>query len=114
MTTNFLNSISQCIKFGDLTAVDLPLASQEARMVFADSPFEVTNKNVVFINVPDTIEYHEDGQLTKSEEDALVRESTAGFADWIADFIRRVILLLENLPEEDSEGAVRNGDAESK
>jgi proteasome activator subunit 4 len=37
---------------------------------------------------------------SKDEEDALLRESTAGFPDWIASFIRRVILLFDNLPEE--------------
>jgi proteasome activator subunit 4 len=38
--------------------------------------------------------------LSVEEEDALLRESTAGFPDWIASFIRRVILLFDNLPEE--------------
>ena len=38
--------------------------------------------------------------LTMDEEDALLRESTEGFTDWIASFIRRVILLFDNLPEE--------------
>lgn len=38
--------------------------------------------------------------LSVDEEDALLRESTAGFTDWIASFIRRVILLFDNLPEE--------------
>lgn len=38
--------------------------------------------------------------LSLDEEDALLRESTAGFTDWIASFIRRVILLFDNLPEE--------------
>ena len=38
--------------------------------------------------------------LTMDEEDALLRESTEGFTDRIASFIRRVILLFDNLPEE--------------
>lgn len=38
--------------------------------------------------------------LSVDEEDALLRESTADFPDWIASFIRRVILLFDNLPEE--------------
>ena len=46
------------------------------------------------------------------EEDALLKESTASFADWIANFIRRVILLLENLPEEGSDGTPRSGETE--
>lgn len=32
------------------------------------------------------------------------QESTASFADWVTSFIRRVIQLLENLPEEGSNG----------
>ena len=67
----------------------------------------------MFIDMPDNVEHTEDEHLTKEEEDALVRESTASFADWVTSFIRRVILLLENLPEEDSDGTVRNGDTES-
>jgi proteasome activator subunit 4 len=38
--------------------------------------------------------------LSVDEEDNLLRESTADFPDWIASFIRRVILLFDNLPEE--------------
>ena len=49
-------------------------------------------------------------QLTEEEEDALLKESTASFADWIANLIRRVILLLENLPEEDANGSRSGGD----
>lgn len=49
--------------------------------------------------------------LSVDEEDALLRESTAGFTDWIASFIRRVILLFDNLPEEAggaTEGSLTN------
>lgn len=38
--------------------------------------------------------------LSKHEEDELLREATGGFPEWIASFIRRVILLFDNLPEE--------------
>ena len=38
--------------------------------------------------------------LSEDEEVALLREYTAGLPDWIASFIRRVILLFDNLPEE--------------
>jgi hypothetical protein len=39
-------------------------------------------------------------RMSKTEEDAKLLETTGSFADWVASFIRRVILLLENLPEE--------------
>ena len=45
-------------------------------------------------------ELNDGSLLSMDEEDALLRESTAGFPDWIASFIRRVILLFDNLPEE--------------
>jgi len=41
-----------------------------------------------------------DQQYSKDEEDMLLREATGGFPDWIASFIRRVIVLFDNLPEE--------------
>ena len=45
-----------------------------------------------------------DGTFSKQEEDALLKDSTRDLPDWIENFIRRVILLLENLPDEDSSG----------
>lgn len=51
----------------------------------------------------------EEPQLSRREEDALLRDATGGFTDWIASFIRRVILLFDNLPQESggsSEGTV--------
>ena len=46
----------------------------------------------MFIDMPDNVEHAEDEHLSKEEEDALVRESTASFADWVSNFIRRVIV----------------------
>jgi proteasome activator subunit 4 len=47
-------------------------------------------------------------------EDAELVETTAGFADWVASFVRRVILLLENLPEEGVTGNYSGDASESK
>ncbi|KAH9982676.1 hypothetical protein BGW80DRAFT_1433981 [Lactifluus volemus] len=79
-TTTFLIEISQYIKFGDLTSRSITLSAD------VDSS---TPPNLGDDLLP-----------SKDEEDALLRESTAGFPDWIASFIRRVILLFDNLPEE--------------
>ncbi|KAJ8084329.1 Proteasome activator BLM10 [Marasmius tenuissimus] len=38
--------------------------------------------------------------LSKEDERALVRDSTAVFADWVTSLFRRVLALYENLPEE--------------
>lgn len=55
-----------------------------------------------------------DTRLTNDEEDALLRESTSSFADWISNFIRRVTLLLDNLPEEGPDGSSRGSETESR
>lgn len=58
--------------------------------------------------IPHGVEPGEVSHLSKAEEDTLLCESTRGFPDWVASFIRRVILLFENLPE-DTGGEVRSG-----
>lgn len=47
----------------------------------------------------------EDENYSKDEEDAFVINMSQEFADWVAAFLRRVILLFENLPEEGANGA---------
>ena len=44
-------------------------------------------------------------RLSDEEEDELLKASTQDFADWIANLVRRVIQLLENLPEEGANGS---------
>ena len=102
-TTAFLSEVSQYIKLGDLTAdsgamtsdlVDTPARDQ---MTIDGNTFIIESDNI-------TVEPEMEGTLSKEEEDALLRYSTGDLPDWIANFIRRVILLLENLPDEDSSG----------
>jgi proteasome activator subunit 4 len=54
----------------------------------------------------------EEPRLADDEEDLMLRETTASFADWVAGFIRRVILLLENLPDEGVTGNYASGASE--
>ncbi|KAH8120571.1 ARM repeat-containing protein [Phellopilus nigrolimitatus] len=117
-TTAFLVEISQYIKFGDLTtAENEPKTAtdtespEESRQMGFETPSE-TGPTVMFIDTNDTTDPGRDRELTNAEEDALLRESTADFADWISNFIRRVILLLENLPEEGTDGTLRGGESE--
>ena len=56
------------------------------------------------INLPDRISFAEEEHYSKEDEDALVISMSTQFADWIAAFLRRVILLFENLPEEGANG----------
>jgi len=52
-------------------------------------------------------------RLSDEEEDALLRDTTGSFPDWVASFIRRVIQLLENLPDEGPDGS-SGGPSEGK
>ncbi|KAJ3843176.1 hypothetical protein F5878DRAFT_605646 [Lentinula raphanica] len=52
--------------------------------------------------------------LSRSEERALVRDSTAGFADWVVALFRRVFALYENLPEEGGRKNMTGGKSEER
>lgn len=101
-TTTFLIEISQYIKFGDLTSRSITMSAD----VDSSAPQNVDIPSGSGIAIPLSGGHIEDAPvddgalLSVDEEDALLRESTAGFPDWIASFIRRVILLFDNLPEE--------------
>ncbi|KAL1919118.1 uncharacterized protein VTP21DRAFT_2500 [Calcarisporiella thermophila] len=43
--------------------------------------------------------------VSNEEEDALVKASTGGFEEWLANFLRRVFAILENLPQDQFEGS---------
>lgn len=120
-TTAFLVEISQYIKFGDLTisedaprtAIDTEPPDERRRLTTEQSDenvpsFVLTNG----INGADNDLMELDGVLTNVEEDTLLRETTSRFTEWVVAFIRRVILLLENLPEEGTDGTVRGGESE--
>jgi proteasome activator subunit 4 len=64
----------------------------------------INGATFIIENYPPGIEPGMEGTFSKQEEDALLKDSTGDLPDWIANFIRRVILLLENLPDEDSSG----------
>lgn len=49
-------------------------------------------------------EYGLEPRLSNKEEDTLLKDTTGSFADWVTSLIRRVIQLLENLPEEGAHG----------
>jgi proteasome activator subunit 4 len=49
--------------------------------------------------------FDEEPRLSDDDEDALLKDTTGSFAAWIDSFIRRVIQLLENLPEEGENGS---------
>ncbi|CAA7258799.1 unnamed protein product [Cyclocybe aegerita] len=104
-TTSFLIEISQYVKIGDLTAYEEPTGHQldsEPTLPTAGHPVSLPSFPLDDIEAPPP----ELGpRLTDEEEDALLRDSTGDFPDWIASFVRRVIQLLENLPEEGPNGS---------
>lgn len=59
--------------------------------------------------MPDGVEAGSGRGLTTEEEDAVMRDTCSNFADWVAAFLRRVILLFENLPEEGASGGQTEG-----
>ncbi|KAH9921997.1 uncharacterized protein BXZ73DRAFT_91690 [Epithele typhae] len=92
-TTAFISEIAQYIKFGQLTL----------------SPDTIISNGVD--HSPDTlnglsieVEPFPDDELSNAEEDAILRDTSATFADWVAAFLQRVIVLFENLPEEGPNG----------
>jgi proteasome activator subunit 4 len=91
--------VSQYIKLGDLTA-ERPAVTNgytEAMDIAIQSP--------AIEEYPEGVEPGMNTTLSKEQEDVLLKHSTGDLPDWIANFIRRVILLLENLPEEGENGA---------
>ncbi|KAF8168284.1 hypothetical protein B0H34DRAFT_792908 [Crassisporium funariophilum] len=103
-TTAFLVEISQYIKIGDLTGFDdTPPArlDSEPTLPITTQPIALPSFSLEELEGP----YTDMGsRLTDVEEDALLKDSTGSFPDWITSFIRRVIQLLENLPEEGPNG----------
>jgi proteasome activator subunit 4 len=51
-------------------------------------------------------------RLSNEEEDILLKDTTGSFADWVTSFVRRVIQLLENLPEESAASGASEGDVQ--
>lgn len=59
---------------------------------------------VLEFRLPGQMAVEDEEQYSKEEQDTFVITMSEQFADWIAAFLRRVILLFENLPEEGADG----------
>jgi proteasome activator subunit 4 len=93
--------VFQYVKLGDLTSSDYPTTR-------LDSEPTLPSDNLIPITFADDftdLGNDSEPRLTDDQEDALLLDTTASFADWVANFIRRVIQLLENLPEEGESGS---------
>ncbi|XP_006454756.1 hypothetical protein AGABI2DRAFT_215246, partial [Agaricus bisporus var. bisporus H97] len=101
-TTSFLVEISQYITIGDLTGFDDAVSRSDTEPTLPPEPTYALPS----LSFDDIDEFADlTTKLTPDEEDALLKDSTGSFPDWISSFIRRVIQLLENLPEEGPNGS---------
>lgn len=92
--TMFICSAIQHIRIGDISAH----FKTPGVLTADDGPSEVMD-----VNENDRLPDGSEGVfpvLSREEEFALSKDSTAGFTDWVASLFRRVIALYENLPEE--------------
>lgn len=100
--------------FGDLTEVELAAISADAKDA-SWSPH--TSKSVplpvVRLDGHPSPPIGDEQALPAAEEDNLLRNSTAGLANWVTGFVRRVIMLLENLPDDSAPGSSNGGGTES-
>ncbi|KAF5337122.1 hypothetical protein D9611_003196 [Ephemerocybe angulata] len=105
-TTAFLGEISQYIEIGDLTEFDEEESSDSSELSSNDSR-PAFRSRMPALSLDDLEGNFLDGAgtLSRKDEDRLLRDTTGSFPDWIASFIRRVIQLLENLPEEGPSGS---------
>ncbi|KAJ6604293.1 hypothetical protein DFH09DRAFT_1300536 [Mycena vulgaris] len=92
--TTFIVAAIQHVRIGDLSTHASGLPS------FDDEMIDVEGADVDGTPFPTGTELGDTPVLSKDEERALVRDSTASFADWVTSLFRRVLALYENLPEE--------------
>ena len=95
-TTALLKEIVQRIAFGDL--LNVPETPMEDGLQSIRLPM------VSIESMPEDVDAASDTPLPEEAEDSILKHSNDHVTDWVAAFVRRVILLLENLPEDGSEG----------
>lgn len=92
--TMFIIGVVQYVKIGELTS------TPPDTLVSSEVPGEDISMTNTTDRLPFGVEPGGPAHLSRQEEAALTRESSAGFADWVVSFFRRVFALYENLPEE--------------
>ncbi|KAH8120588.1 hypothetical protein DFH11DRAFT_1838384 [Phellopilus nigrolimitatus] len=105
--TMFICAAIQHIKIGDLST-----SAQSAGALAADNgPSELMDVVQEDVRFPDG-DSEAFAVLDITKERALVRDSTASFADWVTSLFRRVFALYENLPEEGGKKNTTGGKSE--
>ncbi|KAJ3973169.1 hypothetical protein EV361DRAFT_980091 [Lentinula raphanica] len=104
-TTAFLVEISQYIQFSDLSELSgtrpTPTEHNPQPNEFSKSSGKLPSFE---LNGFGDLVSDMESRLSPDEEDTLLKDTTASFADWLANFVRRVIQLMENLPDEGPNG----------
>lgn len=109
----FIGEVASYIQFGDISSVDTP-ARRTGDILATPGDSETVLVVPEIVTSSETPETGDESTLSHAEEDQILRESTAGFADWVTSFFRRIILFLENLPDESVPGASAGGDLEGE
>ncbi|KAI0823074.1 ARM repeat-containing protein [Trametes gibbosa] len=106
--TMFIASVVQHMKIADVSMhqVGVDLSSDAP----AQDVMDVDPDNEQ--QLPSGIEGPGMPTLSREEERALTRESTAAWADWVTSLFRRVLALFENLPEEGGKKGTTGGKME--
>lgn len=104
----FITSVVQHIKIADVSmhqyGVDLSSDAPSEDIMDVDPATEQ--------RLPSGVEGPGMPTLSREEERALARESTAAWADWVTSLFRRVLALYENLPEEGGKKGTTGGKME--
>ncbi|KAI8995384.1 ARM repeat-containing protein [Trametes punicea] len=106
--TMFITSVVQHIKIADVSMhqVGVELSSDAP----AEDVMDVDPANSQ--QLPSGVDAPGMPTLSRDEERALARESTAAWADWVTSLFRRVLALFENLPEEGGKKGTTGGKME--
>lgn len=104
----FITSVVQHMKIADVSMhqVGVDLSSDAP----AEDVMDVDSENEQ--QLPSGVEGPGMPALSREEERALTRESTAAWADWVTSLFRRVLALFENLPEEGGKKGTTGGKME--
>lgn len=112
-TTAFLTDVAQYVKFGDLTEFNVQHINGFSTPGITAPPSRSMRLQMPVLAISNdgfgAEEHDGEPRLSDKEEDALVRESTAGFANFVTSLFHRVIMLMENLPEEGQAGTRAGG-----
>jgi proteasome activator subunit 4 len=100
----FIVGVIQHVKIGDLAM------HQSGFSLSGDTPAEdAMDTYDDHEQLPSGVDMNQFPIFSKREEQTVVRDSTAGFADWVTSLFRRVFALYENLPEEGGKKGTTGG-----